>query len=198
MGAMPVVASVVEGQGEVSALPELMRRVAREQFATEIDCQKPHRVPRDRMVDGNTFLAEAVRLQSGRIAAVGGTVIILADSDDDDPEMLRSDLQRTADAVAPDAVVAVVAVREFEAWFLAGVESLRGHRDVRDDASYPGNPEAKRGCKEALAGLMHSTYSPIRHQVAFAARVDLQLIADRSESFRDLVAAIEKAILRSH
>jgi hypothetical protein len=47
-----------------------------------------------------------------------------------------------------------MAHREYEAWFLAAVESLRGQRGIRADASSPDDPEYARGAREALEDLM--------------------------------------------
>jgi len=184
----PVVASIVEGHGEVEAVPELLRRIARERFGREIDCLKPHRVPRANIPRPGE-LGRALRLQVARAGGRGGVVVIL-DADDDDPARLRRDLQAIADDVAPGAAVVVVAVREFEAWFLAAVESLRSHRSVRDDATYPGDPESRRDAKGELQRLMTEPYGAVRHQVAFCAYLDLEEAARRSPSFASLIEAV--------
>lgn len=191
MSANVPIVPIVEGHGEVQAFPELLRRIAREIYGLEIDVQKPHRVARSSMTKGD--LGRAVRLHSGRVAR-RGAIIVLADADDDDPEVLRGELQVLSDDAAPGAAVVVVAVREYEAWFLAGIESLRGHRTVRDDAVYVSDPETKRGCKEALSELMAEPYDPIRHQTAFSAIVDIESACERSPSFRRLVEAIGGAL----
>lgn len=193
----PVIASVVEGHGEIAALPTLIRRIALEMYETYVESPRPFRLSKGKMTGGAKELPAAVRLQAQRHEEAPGTVIVLLDSDDDDPEELRVGLQAVVEEAAPGAAITVVAVREFEAWFLAGAESLRGHRDVRDDASYAQDPEAKRDCKGAMQELMISSYAPIRHQAAFASLVDLNMVKDRSPSFCCLIDAVERAILRS-
>ncbi|WP_448058515.1 hypothetical protein [Cellulomonas hominis] len=87
-----------------------------------------------------------------------------------------------------------MAVREFEAWFLAGAESLRPHRSVRDDAAYDGDCERRRDCKSQIELLMSETYDPIRHQVAFSALLDLASASAKSESFARFVIAVGQVI----
>lgn len=78
------IASVVEGHGDVAALPILVRRVANECYdCYDVLIPKPHRVPRNQMVKGD-FLRRAVAMQSVRVAQRGG-VLVVADADDDCP-----------------------------------------------------------------------------------------------------------------
>lgn len=174
-----IVGSVVEGHGEVQALPGLLRRIAGE-AGIYIEVEKPYRLGRDHMRSAKVL--KAVRVQRARIDERHGTgvIVVLYDSDDDDP--LECVLATRAALDGNDAVVAV-AVREYEAWFLAGIESLRGRRAIKDDAVYDKDPEAKRGAKEALEKQMVEKYVETRHQVAFSAGLDLDTTAKRSPSF---------------
>lgn len=185
-----VIASVVEGHGEVTGLPVLLRRIASERHGVHVDVPKPHRVPRANMVRRVDELQKAVRLQANRVRGVGA-VIVLADSDDDEPEELRARLQATVDDANTSApAVVCVAVREYEAWFLAGIESLRSHPSVRDDATYEGDCEAPRNPKQRLETLMTESYGSVRHQVAFNAQLDLDEVASRSASFRQFLDSV--------
>lgn len=187
---LPVLASIVEGHGEARGFAVLLRRIARERYGTEVDVATPHRVPKDKMVHRPAELGRAVALQAGRVRAAGhGGLIVLVDADDDEPDALTALLERGAgDAQAP--VVAVVAVREYEAWFLAGIESLRAHRAVHDDATFDGDPSAPRDAKGRLEQLMSMPYDSVRHQAAFNALLDIDATARRSTSFRRLVDAV--------
>ncbi|MBO3723855.1 DUF4276 family protein [Actinomyces bowdenii] len=175
-----IVGSVVEGHGEVMALPELLRRIAYEASIFDIEVRQPHRVGRDHMKSAK--VRDAVRMLWKRIEQGGGAgiVVVLYDSDDDDPEEC---VEATRTALEGHEAVVAVAVREYEAWFLAGIESLRGHRAIKDDAVYDKDPEVKRGAKEALEKQMVEKYVETRHQVAFSAELDLDTAAKRSPSF---------------
>jgi hypothetical protein len=78
----------------------------------------------------------------------------------------------------------VIAKNEYEAWFLAAAESLRGQRRLADDIESPRDPEAIRGAKEWLRERMpaRTCYSETVDQPALTAIFDLQA-ARRSPSF---------------
>src|SRR5262245_4828965 len=133
----PVIASIVEGFGEVAALPVLVGRIAWEMFGVPyVELPQPHRLARNKMTM-SVELTRAARVQSAR-----GGVLVLADADDDCAVDLAGTLVTCAGATP---IEVVVAVREFEAWYLAGVASLRTHPAIRDDAVSPGQPERRRG-----------------------------------------------------
>lgn len=186
----PVIASIVEGYGEVYAVPELIRRVAGEKCGRyDIDVPTPFRVPRNRMLrDGE--ISRAIRLQAARVTGPGG-IIVIADSDDDCPLQL-------AKALSPDSrdvpVLAAIAVREFEAWYLAAVDSLTHHRAIRAEAGPPTDPEARRDAKGQLEQRMTESYRETLHQVAFASMLDLDLAAARAPSFARFVRCVQRLL----
>lgn len=182
---MKTLASVVEGHGEVLALPILLRRLAQDVDPGDvISAPTPWRLPRGRFrVPGE--LERALAVVSRRVTGQGG-VIILLDSDDDCPVTLATELaHRAAGAAAPGCPVAVVAVqREFEAWFLAALDSLGSHPDVTAGLPSVADAEAVRDAKGRLQDAMVSAkYSPTRHQPAFVAAMDLEQ-ARACRSFR--------------
>lgn len=94
MSAPLVIASIVEGYGEVAALPLLVRKVALEVYGiAAVEIAKPHRVPRNQMQ--SQVLCRAAEMQRARIVN-GGGVLVLADSDDDDPDDLALSLAKAA------------------------------------------------------------------------------------------------------
>lgn len=183
------IASVVEGHGEVQGLPVLIRRISQEIHGEPfVVAHTPHRIPKSKMRK-SPELTRVVRLQSGRVRDTGG-VVVLTDADDDDAEDLRMELQATSDSAAFSLTVVVIAVKEYEAWFLAGIESLREHKSIRDDADYCGDPEQPRNAKLALEERMTESYDSIRHQPAFNARLDIAAAATRSPSLTRFVNAL--------
>lgn len=97
------------------------------------------------------------------------------------------------EAAKPSVIEVAIAVREFEAWFLAGVAGLRSHRSVRDDAAYDGDPEAPRDAKGVLSGIMSEPYRAALHQPSFAAIMDLHQ-AERVRSFARLVSCVSRLL----
>lgn len=183
---LPVVVPVVEGHGEHTAVPVLLRRIGWELgWAHEV--AQPFRVPRTDLADP-TKLSHAVSVASRNVPGPGG-VLVLFDADDDCPVELSARLQSAACDVRCGVEI-VAANREFEAWFLASISALRQHDAVRPDATYPNDPELRRGAKEQLAGLMVTPYREVRHQPAFASLINLEMAWRNSRSFRRLVSAV--------
>ena len=183
---------IVEGHGEVEAVPILIRRLAARHYP-ELTAviPTPIRIPRNKVFKADE-LERAVGLAVRSIGRRGAIFIIL-DSDDDCPAELGPALLYRVSQVFRDVPIAVVlATHEFEAWLLAAAESLRGQRGLKNDINPPKNPEAIRGAKEWLNQRMQSgrTYRPKRDQPALAALFDMEQ-ARRADSFdkcyRDIV-----------
>jgi hypothetical protein len=157
---------IVEGQGEVLAVPELFRRIIAElDFGVSIEVGRPVRQPRDKVLK-NGELQRALGLAANEIGQEGA-VFILLDSDDDCPAEAGPHLLAQARAIRADLRIAVVlAQREFEAWFLASASSLKGLRALSNDIETHQVPESVRGCKEWLETWMPaaSKYSPSADQ----------------------------------
>lgn len=150
---MVAIYPIVEGHGEIRAVPELIRRVAWEICGRyDVEVLQAHRVPRGRMVaDDAKELQRAVELGARKIRQNGvpGIIAVLLDADDDCPAELGPRLLEKISR--PDVATSVVlANREYEAWFLAGAISLRGHRGISTEAVAPVNPESIRGAKQYL------------------------------------------------
>lgn len=183
---------IVEGQGDVIAVPLLIRRIAAEFYPElAIDTPRPIRVHRNKVVQPNE-LEQEVKLAARRISGQGA-IFILLDSDEDCPAELGPTLLYRALQVCPNLPIAVVlAKHEFEAWFLAAATSLRGQRGLNNDIHPPNDPEAIPGAKEWLRQRMQSdrTYRERRDQPAFAALFDFEQ-ARQADSFdkcyRDIV-----------
>ena len=187
---------IVEGHGEVEAVPVLIRRIVENLYPElSITIELPIRTSRNLVVKPGE-LERRVELAARRISGQGAIFIIL-DSDDDCPAQLGPELLHRASQAHSDLPIAVVlAKHEFEAWFLASAESLRGRRGLRNDLNSPDNPEAIRGAKEWLRQQMQSgrTYRETRDQPALAALFDLEQ-ARRADSFdkcyRDIVRLLD-------
>jgi hypothetical protein len=185
-------ACVVEGHGETSALPILLRRVISE-ISPGCHAEIPHpiRRPRSKLVQPGE-LERAVELAAAKVAP-DGVVLVLLDADDDCPATVGPDLKMRAVRARADVPVSVVlARREFEAWYIAAARSLGLLRDPAEDP--PADPEGVRGAKEWLASRMpRGKYSEAVDQPALAARFDLAE-ARRCPSFDKLYRDLEGLI----
>ena len=189
-------ASIVEGHGEVDALPELVRRIAYHLGIFELNILRPIRIHRNQFFVGSPGLERAVRLAASRVGS-NGAILVLFDADDDCPAELGPALQASLEPVAPVPIAVVMANREFEAWFLAAIDSLRGYRGLPENAAPPANPEAVRGAKEVLRNLFGPSrdYRESVDQVALVHRMDLSLARQRSDSFDKLWREVRRLLL---
>jgi hypothetical protein len=193
------IAAIVEGHGECEAVPILIRRIAQTidpGFVPRI--LPPLRIPASRLLKQGEMersLDFAARKLEGR-----GGIVIIVDCDwenccpaEEGPLLLKRALATRGDV--PIAVV--LAKREFEAWFLAATESLRGKFGLPGNLESPAYPESIRGAKEWLTDKMPPgrAYAETTDQPAFAAVFDMNT-ARRADSFdkcyRDIKNMLEQ------
>ena len=182
---------IVEGHGEISAVPELLRRLAHEEFRNyQLEVMRPFRLPRGRIL-ADAGLEKAVELGARKLAADGrtGAILVLLDADDDCPAVLAPALLQRITAVKPSLSSSVVIAKaEYESWFLASAVSLRGKNSVRADANPPSNPESIRDAKGHLERelfVRDAKYSETIDQVSLTASMDF-VEARRCPSFEKL------------
>ncbi|MBB4918419.1 DUF4276 family protein [Streptosporangium saharense] len=190
------IASIVEGDGEVSALPVLLRRIAGALSCWDVRIPPPRRVPRSRLV-ARGGVENAVLQASYQLTGAGG-ILLLIDSDDDCPATLGPELFRRAREARGDREISVVlACREFEAWFLAAAESLSGHRGLADPLLPPPNPEGIRGAKEWLSARKSdgTRYRETVDQAALAALFDMEQARKAAPSFDKFWRDVERLLL---
>lgn len=79
------------------------------------------------------------------------------------PELLA----RAKKVASHVALAVVVANREYEAWFLANINSFRARGLFFEHAEIPGNldPESQRDCKGMIARLIRCRYEETVHQL---------------------------------
>lgn len=185
---MNIVACIVEGHGEVLALPILLRRLGHWRSPDSyVDVPLPIRVSRDRFLNRDEEFSRHLLLAANKCGDEGW-VLILLDADDDCPRIRGAEVLARAQAVLPHRRVSVVlANREFEAWFVGAAQSLKGQRGLAvGSADLDGDPEKPRDAKGWLGLRMASGYGETTDQPAFAAIMDLQQAHDRCRSFRKL------------
>lgn len=180
---------IVEGHGEVVALPVLLRRIAEWRSPEHaVQVPLPIRVKRDQFLNDEDQFLRFMRL-AGMKSGENDVVLVLLDADDDCPAELGLQLLERARAAIPHRSISVVlANREFEAWYIGGAESLHGHRgltithnDLHADAELP--RDAKGWLRSRMGGR---GYGETTDQPAFAARMSLDAAYRRCRSFRKL------------
>ena len=181
---------VVEGHGEVEAVPILLRRLIDEAGAWQIGVGRPVRRTRYQLVYEQE-LDRSIRIALEQPDC--GAILILFDGDDDCPAELGPHLQQVASQAARGTPCEVVmAHREYEAWFLAGFDSLRGHKMILDHAEPPRDPERPRDARGRFEKMMRPRTSYVEKvdQPKFTALFDLPSARLRSRSFRKLTKSV--------
>lgn len=188
---------IVEGHGEIQAVPILLRRFAHEVFEEYAFHVLPaYRLPKGRMAAAQRlenvvmFARRKLEQHDGR-----GAIVVIADADDDCPARSAPALLERARGIAQEIPVSVVfAKAEYEAWFLGAIRSLRGARRISNDAPSPPDAEAVRGAKEFLQRhcmIPGERYSPTVDQPFLTSRFDLEEARQACPSFDKLWRDLE-------
>lgn len=183
---LPTISCIVEGKGEIEALPILIRRVAPEiDLNLYFDVQTPIRVKKNQFISNPEIREKYLRLAALK-AGANGAVMVLLDADDDCPAQAAPPLLAQIAGIIPDRPFGLVLAKsEFESWFLAAAESLAGSRGLTPQLVPPPQPEAIRGAKEWLSRNMSGTrqYKETLDQPALSAIFDLHQARAASTSF---------------
>lgn len=204
---------IVEGPGDVQAVPILLRRILGETLGVR---QWQVLKPISTEGCGNMTKPGGIERFVLRAQKEPGcsAVVIMIDGDaaeklpqgqrlpDDCPPAFACWLSRRIQAIAPDIpVVIVIARREYEAWFLASMETIAGRRNhgmpgLRDTVHCDGNPENYPDPKAWINDRLSRgyRYSETRDQENLTKLIDLEITRRRSRSFRRLIHALEEIV----
>jgi hypothetical protein len=209
-----VIVPIVEGHGEVRAVPILLRnwlRHRRFHRYFDVDLAGPVRAAGK----GALKVAHNADDELGvehyvEIALLRGpdAIVVILDADEDAPEILASSLLARALSVAPAnyPLAVIVARREYEAWFLAAFPTFR-FRDglttlnftlTRRSLPPRTDVEAIADCKGYVADLIGvKKYEPTIHQPALTEILPFSSgMTRRSPSFGRLLTKLDA--LMSH
>jgi hypothetical protein len=191
---------IVEGPGELSAVPILLRRILHENFQRyELTLAKPFLAKGK----GNLTISGGLEryLENARAEADCGAMLILVDADKEDvacpPRLAKDFAERSRKPGLPFPIAIVVAVCEYESWFLANLETIAPkYFEKPETITYEGNPEAECSAKGWLARQMPNDfpYSPSIHQDKMSQLIDLDKTYVICRSFKRLVDAVEELL----
>ena len=200
---------IVEGEGEEQALPLLLRRLLTEKFTyTAADVEILH--PKNARGCGRLTAENGLEryLRHALNEDCDGVLVLL----DNDPAIRLHESGQLPDACAPalahylahraaaiyrrKPVVIVVARWEYEAWFLASLETVGPVVGLPANVVFEGDVESVRGVKEWFNARLPSgrRYSETLDQPAMTEELDWELVAKRSRSFQRLIHALEQLI----
>lgn len=188
---------IVEGDGEVKALPTLLRRFSTwRQSSVFPIIGPPIRVRRDRFLNNEDEFRKQILLANLK-RQPAGWILILLDADDDCTRTKAREILLRAEKLAPGARISVVLAKyEYEAWFIAAAPTWKGKRYFVPPVALP-DAESIRGAKQWMSKcLPHGKkYHEIVDQEAFSAVFDLDMAYANSRSFRKLVSEWDKNVL---
>jgi len=178
---------IVEGKGEVQAVPNLCWSIFRYLGVGDWIVDKdPIKQPRSKLVDERVpsprrpchrdGIERAVALARARRA---NAALILCDADDDCPATWGPDALRAIPSFLEGA--AVMASREYETWLLESFSD-----EDRERAKITNADLRKRDAKGVLEKLVPG-YLPTTHQLAISRGLDITRVRSRSDSFDKLV-----------
>jgi hypothetical protein len=205
---MPTLVPIVEGDGEVTALPLLLRRLFQ-----EVHQVYDVRIARPKNAHGCGNLTAPDQLERFVAYALREPecdgVLVLIDNDavqgliegnvldEDCAPAFAHHLAARIQAMHPSKPVAIVVARwEYEAWFLASLETVGTVVGVPGGSQYEGNVESERSAKGWIGRRLPpgQKYSETRDQARMTAYLDLESAAHRSRSFRRLKHALEQLV----
>lgn len=189
------IAAIVEGDGDVEAVPGLLRRILGERLLRyDIQATKPkpaHGKP-NLLKKFEQFLQYAVIDNCDAI-------LVILDADEECPMSEARTLATRAAALNLKVPVAIVyAKSEYETWFIASLSectgaAIRARLGIPHTEHPPDNLENIRGAKGWLNEKMPGdrAYKETEDQGPLTYHIDLDLTHLRSRSFRRLCHAVD-------
>jgi len=189
-----IISSIVEGEGEVQALPVLLRRMVAEfGGGAYADILKPIRVRKDRFINKGDDFKKFLLLAAAQVDGEGMVLVVL-DADDDCPvELARLIHERALQVIPGTKISVVIANREYESWFIAAASSLNGYCNLLVDEDVVPTSENIRNAKLWLTERMSGSYSykEVVDQPKLTARFDMEMAKNNSRSFRKLCSEFQ-------
>jgi hypothetical protein len=192
---MTTIIPVVEGPGDVAALPELLGRILLERFnrTDVIVAQGKSRVV---TANGRQKLESKLEnfLQHAQNKPECDAILVLLDADDDCPVNLAQGILKRCEQLGLTSPVEIVcAHREYESWFLASLDTIKGQRGISDTAALSHDAEDVQNPKQWLTNQMPPgrAYKETTHQAPLTQHIDIGMAHNNSRSFRRLCHALE-------
>ena len=176
---------IVEGHGDIRAMPILLRRIVSGICPDfELRIPEPYRLKRGWMTK-ETELRKAIELMA-RKAGSGAPILIVLDADQDRGCQIAPEIQSMGQRIRDDHPVGVVAaVREYEAWLVAGISPLAGQYGLVELLPPVEDVEAMPSPKAWLNRHLEHAYSEMVDQATLTRHFDLSM-ARRVYSFGKL------------
>ena len=189
---------MVEGDGDANALPGLLNRILLQRFK-RYDIVVPEGKGKVVEANGRPKLINKLErfLRHAQNKPNCGAILVLVDADIDCPVTLAEQLSQKCEQIGTRCPVQVVcAHRSYESWFLASLDTIRGHHSIANTAFLNCKVEDISRPKQWLTDQMPSgqAYKETTHQPSLSRSIDLDLAFRNSRSFRRLCHAVEQIL----
>lgn len=187
---------IVEGWGEVDAAPLLLRRLCERKNIWNIKIGSPinaHGITNITRANGLERFLEVAK----RRAECDG-VLVLLDAESDCPREVAEKLATRARHHSPHLPTAIVAAKHhYENWLLASSETIAGRSGLQEHLEVIANPESIPDPKRWLTNNMPQgrAYKETLDQAPLSQAINIDLVSQRSRSFRRLEHAMEQLIV---
>ncbi|MEO6751543.1 MAG: DUF4276 family protein [Opitutus sp.] len=193
---------IVEGDGEISAVPILLRRFLAIRQRWDLDIARPKNAHGCGNLTKMGGLEKFTELAFRERGCSGVLILMDADEDADCPmHMAQNFANRIKKHGARHPVAIVFARREYEAWFLASLETIAGQEiggrpGLPAGLVFDGDVEEIRGVKGWLSRQFPGSriYKETEDQAPMSERIDFDLTAKKSRSFRRFCNAVDSLL----
>lgn len=191
---MPKIVPIVEGDGEVTAVPVLLRKILTRDLRFDVQIARP------KSANGRTNLIKEGGLERFIKYAWKerdcGAILILLDAENECPEDIARNFSKRVEALGVIfPVVIVVAKRMYEAWILASISTISGRLDLPSGLTPPADvedvPNPKKWIDERFPP--GRAYKETQDQESMTVLMDLTLAAS-ARSFQRLEHGVQEAL----
>lgn len=182
---------IVEGYGDLNAVPLLIRRVPQDNQIHAVQLLPPHR--RGDLPKVLSNFEKYFRMALKETAAILWILDFDCQSCHCPKEEVEALYDRAAKISPSRPFKVAFMIKEFETLFLADPASIRSTLNLRDSILFPDDPETIRDAEGWLSQAMPRgfAYKPTIHQSKLTAKINLARVRDASPSFWHF----EKAVL---
>ncbi len=181
---------VVEGYGDVQAIPHLIRRMLHERSIYDVRISHPFRA-------GDFWkVRRAFPTLIRQLSKEASATIVLLDNDDGCAIVKREELAQLIPKDLDTHCELAFLTKEFETLFLADPDTSKRVLGIPDNVEFPSNPEEVRDAKGWLSRHMPQGfgYKETVHQEQLSSQVVLETLRQRSPSFRHLNRCIDRLV----
>ena len=197
-----VLVPIVEGDGEVEAVPVLLRRILAIRQRSQFTIARPKNAHGCGNLNKPGGLEKFVELAFREQGCAGVLILMDADERENCPFiMARGFTERIRAHGARHPVATVFAKCEFEAWFLASLSSMAGYMlgsmaPTPASFTFSCDVESIRDAKGRLSRLFPGSriYKETEDQAPMAHRINFSEAMARSRSFNRLCHAMDELI----